>query len=143
MRVCFWPGPLLTFTDHQRTGKQEELLDAYLILDHGTEIELKLFQFKYPENLKGGLSTKDLHAFVDRMNRVFLRTDLQDEKTLETYAGVCRALDEARKTNRRVKLVRIQCYYIVNGQNVSHHGATELIEHPRGVFTGRGVLPHV
>lgn len=111
---------LLTFTDHHVTGKQEELLDAYLILDQGTEIELKLLQFKYSENFKGGLSTKDLYAFVDRMNRVFLRTDLQDEKTLEAYAEVRRALDEARKTNRRAKRVRIQCYYIVNGQNVSH-----------------------
>ena len=119
---------LLTFTDHQRTGKQEELLDAYLILDHGTEIELKLFQFKYSENFKGGLSTKDLYAFVDRMNRVFLRTDLQDEKTLEAYAEVRRALDEARKTNRRARRVRIQCFYIVNGQNVSHTDVSKVDE---------------
>lgn len=119
---------LLTFTDHNVTGKQEELLDAYLILDQGTEIELKLFQFKYSENFKGGLSTKDLYAFVDRMNRVFLRTDLQDEKTLEAYAEVRRALDEARKTNRRAKRVRIQCFYIVNGQNVSHTDTSKVDE---------------
>jgi hypothetical protein len=119
---------LLIFTDHHVTGKQEELLDAYLILDQGAEIELKLFQFKYSENFKGGLSTKDLYAFVDRMNRVFLRSDLQDEKTLEAYSEVRRALDEARKTNRRAKRVRIQCYYIVNGQNVSHTDAAKVDE---------------
>ena len=119
---------LLIFTDHHVTGKQEELLDAYLILDQGTEIELKLFQFKYSENFKGGLSTKDLYAFVDRMNRVFLRSDLQDEKTLEAYSEVRRALDEARKNNRRAKRVRIQCYYIVNGQNVSHTDAAKVDE---------------
>lgn len=119
---------LLTFTDHHVTGKQEELLDAYLILDQGTEIELKLFQFKFSEGFKGGLSTKDLYAFVDRMNRVFLRSDLQDEKTLEAFSEVRRALDEARKTNRRAKRVRIQCYYIVNGQNVSHTDAAKVDE---------------
>lgn len=110
---------LLTFTDYRTTGKHEELLDAYLILDQGTEIELKLFQFKYSENYKGGLSTKDLYAFVDRMNRVFLRSDLQDEKTLEAYAEVRNAVNKARAANRKAKRVRIQCYYIVNGQNVS------------------------
>lgn len=119
---------LLTFTDHHRTGKQEELLDAYLILDQGTEIELKLFQFKYSEQFKGGISTKDLYSFVDRMNRVFLRTDLQDEQTLEAFAEVRRALDEARKANRRAKRVRIQCYFIVNGQNVSHTDVAKVDE---------------
>jgi hypothetical protein len=111
---------LLTFTDHHITGKQEELLDAYLILDQGNEIELKLFQFKYSETFKGGVSTKELYAFVDRMNRVFLRSDLQDEKTLEAFAEVRQALEAARSANRRAKRVKIQCFYIVNGQNVSH-----------------------
>ncbi|MCX6865961.1 MAG: AIPR family protein [Verrucomicrobia bacterium] len=119
---------LLVFTDHNVTGKQEESLDAYLILDQGNEIELKLFQFKYSETYKGGVSTKELYAFVDRMNRVFLRSDLQDEKTLEAFAEVRMAVDEARKTNRRAKRVRIQCYYIVNGQNVSHTDASKVDE---------------
>lgn len=110
----------LTFTDHHTTGKQEELLDAYLILDQGNEIELKLFQFKYSEAYKGGVSTKELYAFVDRMNRVFQRSDLQDEGTLEAFAEVRQALHESRQTNKRAKRVKIQCYYIVNGQNVSH-----------------------
>ena len=119
---------LLTFTDHQITGKQEELLDAYLILDQGNEIELKLFQFKYSEAYKGGVSTKELYAFVDRMNRVFLRSDLQDEKTLEAFAEVRQAVQEARQTNKRAKRVKIQCYYIVNGQNVSHTDASKVDE---------------
>ena len=119
---------LLVFTDHHLTGKQEELLDAYLILDQGNEIELKLFQFKYSDSFKGGVSTKELYAFVDRMNRVFRRSDLQDEATLEAYAEVRKAVDEARKGNRRAKRVRIQCYYIVNGQNVSHTDATKVDE---------------
>jgi hypothetical protein len=111
---------LLTFTDHHVTGKQEELLDAYLILDQGSEIEVKLFQFKFSKDYKGGVSTKDLYNFVSRMNGVFLRSDLQEEETLEAFAEVRRAIEEARKANRRAKRVRIQCYYVVNGQNVSH-----------------------
>ena len=110
---------LLTFTDHRVTGKQEELLDAYLILDQGSEIEVKLFQFKFSRDYKGGISTKDLYDFVMRMNGVFVRSDLQDEETLEAYAEVRRAIEEARKANRRARRVRIQCYYVVNGQNVS------------------------
>ena len=117
---------LLTFTDHHVTGKQEELLDAYLILDQGSEIEVKLFQFKFSKDFKGGVSTKDLYNFVSRMNGVFLRSDLQEEETLEAFAEVRRAIEEARKTNRRAKRVRIQCYYVVNGQNVSHTDAAKV-----------------
>jgi len=111
---------LLTFTDHEATGKEEELLDAYLILDQGSEIEVKLFQFKFSNDYKGGVSTKNLYDFVMRMNGVFVRSDLQDEETLEAYAEVRRAIEEARKTNRRARRIKIQCYYVVNGQNVSH-----------------------
>ena len=63
----------LKFVDTKKTGKVEELLDAYLIVDQGDEIQLKLFQFKFREKYDGGISTKELYAFVDRMNRVFLR----------------------------------------------------------------------
>src|SRR6266478_1030473 len=108
----------LKFVDHKTTGKVEELLDGYLILDQGDEMQLKLFQFKFREGYDGGISTKELYAFVDRMNRVFLRGDLQDPKTLEAFKEVREALDEARKTNKKAR-TRIQCYYIVNGQNVS------------------------
>lgn len=110
---------LLQWTDFQETGKQEELLDAYLILDQDNEIEVKLFQFKFRENYAGGVSTKELYAFIDRMNRVFLRTDLQDEATLEAFVEVRRAIQEARKANTKARRVRIQCFYIVNGQDVS------------------------
>lgn len=119
---------LLTFTDHHTTGKQEELLDAYLILDQGTEIELKLFQFKYSEAYKGGVSTKELYAFVDRMNRVFLRSDFQDEGTLEAFAEVRRAVEEVRRSNKHAKRIKIQCYYIVNGQNFSHTDTSKVDE---------------
>ena len=108
----------LEFVDHKKTGKVEELLDAYLIVDQGDEIHLKLFQFKFREHYDGGISTKDLYAFVDRMNRVFLRGDLQDSKTLEAFKEVREALSEARKANKKAR-TRIQCYYIVNGQNTS------------------------
>lgn len=37
----------LKFVDQKKTGKSEELLDAYLILDTADEIQLKLFQFKF------------------------------------------------------------------------------------------------
>lgn len=74
--------------DQHQTGKTEELLDAYLIVDLGDEIQLKLFQFKYNEKYEHGISTNLLYAFVDRMNRVFLRGDLQDAATLEAYAKV-------------------------------------------------------
>ena len=72
----------LKFVDKNMTGKSEELLDAYLIVDQGDEIHLKLFQFKFRQTYDGGISTKDLYAFVDRMNRVFLRGDLQDPSVL-------------------------------------------------------------
>ena len=117
----------LKFVDLKKTGKCEELLDAYLILDQGDEIQLKLFQFKFKEAYDGGISTKELYAFVDRMNRVFLRGDLQDPKTLEAFREVREALDEARQANKRAR-TRIQCYYVVNGQNVSHTDAGKIQE---------------
>jgi len=117
----------LKFVDHKKTGKSEELLDAYLVLDQGDEIQLKLFQFKFREGYDGGISTKDLYAFVDRMNRVFLRGDLQDSKTLEAFKEVRTALDEARSNNQRAR-TRIQCYYVVNGQNVSLTDAAKVQE---------------
>ena len=46
----------LQFVDRKRTGKSEELLDAYLILDVGDEIQLKLFQLKFTEKNDGGIS---------------------------------------------------------------------------------------
>lgn len=100
----------LQFVDRKRTGKAEELLDAYLILDVGDELQLKLFQLKFTEKYDGGISTKDLYAFVDRMNRVFLRGDLQNEKTLEAFKEVRAAFEEARKSSPKSKPV-IQCYY--------------------------------
>jgi hypothetical protein len=90
-----------------------------MILDQGDELELKLFQFKFREKYAGGLSTKELYAFVDRMNRVFLRSDLQDEATLEAFAEVRMAVEEARTANPKARRLRIQCYFIVNGQDVS------------------------
>lgn len=117
----------LRFVDHKKTGKSEELLDAYLILDQGDELHLKLFQFKFKNDYSGGISTKELYAFVDRMNRVFLRSDLLDETALEGFAEVRSALDEARRANKRAR-TRIQCYYIVNGQNVSHTDETKIQE---------------
>ena len=103
-------------------------MDAYLILDEGDEIELKLFQFKFTNSYSGGVSTKELYAFVDRMNRVFLRSDLQDEATLEAFAEVRKALDKARAANSKARRVRIQCYYIVNGQDVSRTDASKMEE---------------
>jgi hypothetical protein len=117
----------LKFVDHRKTGKSEELLDAYLILDQGDEIQLKLFQFKFKDGYGGGISTKELYAFVDRMNRVFLRGDLQDPKTLEAFREVREALNEAREANKRAR-IRIQCYYVVNGQNVSPTDAGKIQE---------------
>ncbi len=108
----------LKFVDRKKTGKSEELLDAYLVLDQGDEIQLQLFQFKFRQGYDSGISTKELYAFVDRMNRVFLRGDLQDQQTLEAFKEVRLALDEARVANKRARTV-IRCYYIVNGQNVS------------------------
>jgi hypothetical protein len=103
----------LIAVDNKQTGKQEELLDAYLIVPQGDEIQLKLFQFKFKENYDGGISTKELYPFVDRMNRVFLRGDLQDEKTLEAFQEVRQALDEARKANKHAR-TRIQCYSLLS-----------------------------
>lgn len=118
---------LLKFVDKKKTGKSEELLDAYLILDTGDDIQLKLFQFKFTEKYDGGISTKELYAFVDRMNRVFLKGDLQDDKTLEAFKEVREDLEEARKSNQRAK-TRVQCFYVVNGQNVSPTDADKVSE---------------
>lgn len=117
----------LRFVDRKMTGKSEELLDAYLIVDQGDEIQLKLIQFKFRKNYDQGLSTKELYAFVDRMNRVFLRGDLQDSQTLEAFKEVRNALADARKANKRAR-TRIQCYFIVNGQNVSPTDAHKVQE---------------
>lgn len=117
----------LKFVDNKKTGKVEELLDAYLIADQGDVIQLKLFQFKFREKYDGGISTKDLYAFVDRMNRVFLHGDLQDPETLEAFKEVREALEEARKSNKKAR-TQIQCYYIVNGQNVSHADSLKVQE---------------
>ncbi|HPO12826.1 MAG TPA: AIPR family protein [Candidatus Hydrogenedentes bacterium] len=117
----------LRFVDTKKTGKSEELLDAYLVLDQGDEIQVKLFQFKFKDAYDGGISTKELYAFVDRMNRVFLHSDLQDPSALDAFQEVREALDQARGANKRAR-TRIQCYYIVNGQNVSYSDAKKMQE---------------
>jgi hypothetical protein len=104
--------------DSNRTGKQEELLDAYLIQEVGEELHLHLFQFKFSKTYDGGISTKELYSFVDRMHRVFLRGDLEDEKTLAAYAEVRKAFDEARTANKRLKS-RIRCHFVTNGQRLA------------------------
>jgi hypothetical protein len=104
--------------DSNRTGKEEELLDAYLIQEQGDELHLHLFQFKFSKAYEGGISTKELYSFVDRMHRVFLRGDLEDEKTLAAYSEVRKAFDEARSTNKRLKS-RIRCHFVTNGQRLA------------------------
>lgn len=110
----------LVIVDHHQTGIEEELLDAYMVLDTGDEVQLKLFQFKFTTKYDGGISTKELYAFVDRMNRVFLRGDLEDADTLQAYKKVREAFKAARDSNHNRKAKsRIHCYYVVNGQTVS------------------------
>ena len=116
----------LVHTDFKTTGKGEELLDAYMILEEDHELQLKLFQWKYSDEWKGGISTKDLYAFVDRMNRVFLKTDLQEEQTLAAYREIQIALDAARTGRRRPLRVRVQCYFVTNGQSLSPSDAPKL-----------------
>lgn len=116
----------LTDTDFKTSGKGEELLDAYMILEEDQEIQLKLFQWKFSDDWKGGISTKELYAFVDRMNRVFLKSDLQDEQTLAAYREIQAALDKARKGRRRAPRVRVQCYFVTNGQSLSPADAPKL-----------------
>lgn len=104
--------------DSHRTGKEEELLDAYLIQEQGDELHLHLFQFKFSKAYEGGISTKELYSFVDRMHRVFLRGDLEDERTLGAYAEVRKAFNDARTANKRLKS-RIRCHFITNGQRLA------------------------
>jgi hypothetical protein len=125
---------LLTPVDKHLTGKEEELLDHYLILDTGEEVQLKLFQFKFREKYDGGISTKDLYAFVERMNKVFLHGDLQDEKTLEAFNEVRVAFQKALEANSKAR-ARVNCFYIVNGQNVSPSDS-EKVEQIRTAFQG-------
>ena len=125
---------LLTPVDTHLTGKEEELLDHYLILDTGEEVQLKLFQFKFREKYDGGVSTKELYAFVERMNKVFLHGDLQDEKTLEAFKEVREAFEKALKANPKAR-ARVHCFYIVNGQIVSPSDSAKL-EQIRTAFQG-------
>lgn len=125
---------LLTAVDTHLTGKTEELLDHYLILDTGEEVQLKLFQFKFRKNYDGGISTKELFAFVERMNKVFLRGDLLDPEALEAFTEVRAAFDKARKSNPKAR-ARIHCYFVVNGQNVSASDSDK-IEAIRNAFLG-------
>jgi len=126
---------LLLPVDTALTGKQEELLDHYLILDTGDEVHLKLFQFKFRENYDGGISTKELYAFVERMNKVFLKGDLLDDHdVLDAYKEVREAFDKACRDNPKAAR-RIHCYYVVNGQNVSSTDADK-IEKIRTTFLG-------
>lgn len=104
--------------DSHRTGKEEELLDSYLIQEQGDELHLHLFQFKFSKAYEGGISTKELYSFVDRMHRVFLRGDLEDERTLAAYAEVRKAFDDARTSNKRLKS-RIRCHFVTNGQRLA------------------------
>ncbi|HBJ87288.1 MAG TPA: hypothetical protein DDZ88_26215 [Verrucomicrobiales bacterium] len=126
---------LLTAVDTHLTGKQEELLDHYLILDTGDEVQLKLFQFKFTQNYDKGISTKELYAFVERMNKAFLKGDLlDDDDVLAAYKEVREAFDKACKDNPKAAR-RIHCYYVVNGQNVSSTDSDK-IEKIRNTFIG-------
>lgn len=108
----------LVITDSNVTGKSEEGLDAYMVLDYGDEIHLKLFQFKFTEKFDGGISTTKLFSFVQRMNTVFLHGDLADASVLEAYGSARKAFELACKNNGKA-VPRVHCYYIVNGQGVS------------------------
>jgi hypothetical protein len=126
---------LMTPVDTHITGMQEELLDHYLVLDTGDEVQLKLFQFKFRDNYDGGISTKELYAFVERMNKTFLKGDLLEETdVLEGYQKARDAFDAACKANPKAAR-RIHCYYIVNGQNVAASDS-EKIEKIRTAFLG-------
>jgi hypothetical protein len=125
----------MTPVDTSLTGKQEELLDWFLILDTGDEVQLKLFQFKWREAYDGGISTKDLYAFVERMNKNFLRGDLlDDDDVLEAFKDTRDAFDKACRANPKAAR-RIHCYYVVNGQNVSPSDADK-VEKIRTAFLG-------
>ncbi len=125
----------MTAVDTALTGMQEELLDHYLVLDTGDEVQLKLFQFKFRENYDGGISTKELYAFVERMNKTFLKGDLLEETdVLEGYQKARDAFDAACKANPKAAR-RIHCYYVVNGQNVAASDSDK-IDKIRTAFLG-------
>lgn len=108
----------LVITDRSITGRDEEGLDAYMVLDYGDEVQLKLFQFKFTEKFDGGISTTKLFAFVQRMNTVFLHGDLADKSVLAAYEDARKAFEDACKHNPKA-VPRAHCYYVVNGQGVS------------------------
>jgi hypothetical protein len=117
----------MVLTDSKLTGKGEELLDAYMLLDEDDEIQLKLWQFKYSTKWTGGVSTKELYAFVDRMNRVFLKTDLQDEETLSAYREIQQEIAALRESRGgRRKRLKVQCYFVTNGQSLSPSDAPKV-----------------
>ena len=106
----------LQIVDFHETRKAEELLDAYMLLDQGDELLLHVFQFKYTEKFDGGVSTKELRAFVSRMNEEFQHGDLSEHSPIEAFQQVKDDLLEALKAGR--KKLRIHCHYVVNGQGV-------------------------
>jgi len=117
----------LVITDRSATGRGEELLDAYMVLDQGNEIHLNLFQLKFTEKFDGGISTKELFAFVQRMNTVFLHGDLADRSVVEAYDNARGAFVAACQSNHKA-VPRIHCYYVVNGQGVSSTDAAKVEE---------------
>jgi hypothetical protein len=124
----------LQHVDNKKTGIQEELLDSFMIVETAEEVQLKLFQFKYTKKFDRGVSTKELYAFVERMNKVFLREDLIDEGTLEAYKLARKAFDAATKGKRHIQK-RVHCYFVVNGQGVSPTDSDKL-EQIRNAFLG-------
>lgn len=106
----------LKIVDSHETGKGEEFLDAYMLLDHGDDLLLHLFQFKYTENFGKGVSTKELRSFVSRMNEEFQHGDLSEQSPIEAFQQVKDDLSEALSVGR--KKLRIHCHYVVNGQGV-------------------------
>lgn len=117
----------LVITDTSVTGKSEEKLDAYMVLERGAEIHLELFQFKFTEKFDKGISTTELFSFVQRMNTVFQHGDLAEPSALEAFQQVRDAFREATERNPRA-VPRIHCYYVVNGQGVSEKDAGKVQE---------------
>lgn len=116
----------LQIVDFHETRKAEELLDAYMLLDQGDELLLHVFQFKYTEKFDGGVSTKELRAFVSRMNEEFQHGDLSERSSIEAYQQVKTDLSQALRAG--LKKLRIHCHYVVNGQCVSATDRSKVVE---------------
>lgn len=107
-------------TDKNLTGKKENLIDAYALIDtqNSREKQLHVFQYKLAQNNKGSVSPIDVNNFVNFINTEFLHT------TLATKDPENQVIDEIHDVvdsflQRKGNKVSVKCHFITNVQGIN------------------------